>query len=408
MTKYLLAYMDYSTHTGFSSVAENLMERLSNYFHEKDIEVHIHALNYFGESKMISIKGVNTLLYSAKTKAKNLNDPYYRDGFLKVLNDFDYDYVWVINDLSAIAPMMPIVRKIHQDKKKKFKSILYFPIDSQPNPSHLSDLSFWDLKVTYTEYARKQVIKHVDETIEVIPHGANRQHFYKLDNVDKNNFREKYGLPKDKFIFANINKNNPRKNIGGTLLAYAKFLNLKKKLDSKIETCLYLHLSPTDASGINVFKACETLGITNDVYIPTRENYKNGVGYSVSEMNEIYNCVDCYITTTGAEGWGLSITEAMATHLPIIAPMNTSILEITENGSCVYAIWNLIEHFEIHDGENVRLVADPTITAKLMYDAFYDRLSGKEVDVAAYEDILDEYNWDKIAETWKKKFNKIM
>jgi hypothetical protein len=43
-----------------------------------------------------------------------------------------------------------------------------------------------------------------------------------------------------------------------------------------------------------------------------------------------------------------------------------------------------------------------------MYDAFYDRLSGKEVDVAAYEDILEEYNWDKIAETWKKKFNNIM
>jgi len=407
MTKYLLAYMDYSTHTGFSSVAENLMERLIKFFDKKDIEVHIHALNYFGESKMINIKGVNTLLYSAKTKAKNPNDPYYRDGFLKVLNDMDYNYVWVINDLSVIAPMMPILKDIQKNKIRKFKSILYFPIDSPPNPNDLIDLWFWDLKVTYTCYGKKEVNKYVDETIEVIPHGANRQHFYKLLNFDKNEVREKFGLPKDKFIFANINKNNPRKNIGGTLLAYSKFLELKKRKNSNIETCLYLHLSPTDSSGINVFKACELLGISDDVFIPTSENYKKGIGYSVAEMNQIYNCVDCYITTTGAEGWGLSVTEAMAVHLPIIAPFHTSIKEIF-NGAEFYPIYEFIEHFQIHDGEYVRYIPDPEHTAWRMFDVFNDYLIGKKINVEEYDDILKENDWNFIAKIWKKHFNELM
>ena len=407
MTKYLLAYMDYSTHTGFSSVAENLMERLIKFFNQKDIEVHIHALNYYGESKMINIKGVNTLLYSAKTKAKNPNDPYYRDGFLKVLNDMDYHYVWVINDLSVIAPMMPILKDIQKNKIRKFKSILYFPIDSPPNPNDLIDLSFWDLKVTYTCYGKEEVNKYVDETIEVIPHGANRQHFYKLLNFDKNEVREKFGLPKDKFIFANINKNNPRKNIGGTLLAYSKFLELKKRKNSNIETCLYLHLSPTDSSGINVFKACELLGISNDVFIPTSEKYKKGIGYSVAEMNQIYNCVDCYITTTGAEGWGLSVTEAMAVHLPIIAPFHTSIKEIFY-GAEFYPIYEFIEHFQIHDGEYVRYIPDPEHTARRMFDVFNDYLIGKKINVEEYDDILKENDWNFIAKIWQKHFNELM
>lgn len=399
--------MDYSTHTGFSSVAENLMERLIKFFNQKDIEVHIHALNYYGESKMINIKGVNTLLYSAKTKAKNPNDPYYRDGFLKVLNDMDYHYVWVINDLSVIAPMMPILKDIQKNKIRKFKSILYFPVDSPPNPNDLIDLSFWDLKVTYTCYGKEKVNKYVDETIKVIPHGANRQHFYKLLNFDKNEVREKFGLPKDKFIFANINKNNPRKNIGGTLLAYSKFLELKKRKNSNIETCLYLHLSPTDSSGINVFKACELLGISNDVFIPTSENYKNGIGYSVAEMNQIYNCVDCYITTTGAEGWGLSVTEAMAVHLPIIAPFHTSIKEIFY-GAEFYPIYEFIEHFQIHDGEYVRYIPDPEHTARRMFDVFNDYLIGKKINVEEYDEILKENDWNFIAKIWQKHFNELM
>jgi glycosyltransferase involved in cell wall biosynthesis len=36
-----------------------------------------------------------------------------------------------------------------------------------------------------------------------------------------------------------------------------------------------------------------------------------------------------------AEGWGLTITEAMAVKLPIICPIHTSISEITNDGKLV-------------------------------------------------------------------------
>lgn len=45
----MLCYMDFATHTGFASVAHNLMDRLLPFFAEKGITINICATNYFGK-----------------------------------------------------------------------------------------------------------------------------------------------------------------------------------------------------------------------------------------------------------------------------------------------------------------------------------------------------------------------
>jgi glycosyltransferase involved in cell wall biosynthesis len=131
-------------------------------------------------------------------------------------------------------------------------------------------------------------------------------------------------------------------------------------------------MSPTDSTGIDIYRACKQLGIIEYVHFPEKEEYKKGDGYTVQEMNEVYNCLDCYVTTTTAEGWGLTVTEAMACELPIVAPMHTSLKEITENGDACYAVTVMIEHFQIADYENIRHIPDPVITANQMLIAFKD------------------------------------
>ncbi|NCY12365.1 MAG: glycosyltransferase, partial [Burkholderiaceae bacterium] len=56
----------------------------------------------------------------------------------------------------------------------------------------------------------------------------------------------------------------------------------------------------------------------------------------------MYNASDLYVTTTLGEGWGLTLTEAMATRTPVICPISTSFIEMTDNGKRVYAVENLI------------------------------------------------------------------
>ena len=123
--------------------------------------------------------------------------------------------------------MMGVLKSIQKAKKKKFKSILYCAIDSKPNPVYLNDMGFWDLLVTYTNYGKGELEKYLGEKqeIQVLPHGANRNDFYPLERVDKSALRDKYHLPKNKMIFGNINKNNPRKNIAGTIIAFKYFVD---------------------------------------------------------------------------------------------------------------------------------------------------------------------------------------
>jgi glycosyltransferase involved in cell wall biosynthesis len=421
--KGLLCYMDFATHTGFSSVAHNLLDRMLVWFEEHNYNVTILATNYLGEP--FWYKGANggvAHVKSAKSEAKNMNDLWYRDGFLKVLNTGNWDLVWVINDIPVVSPMMEVLNTIKNvykvnNKQKIFKSVLYTPVDSPCNKMFMKDLEFWDALVTYTEYGKKEISKFTNDglanvEIGVIPHSANRKDFFPIPNFDKKETRIKHKLPVNGFIFGNINKNNSRKNIGGTLLAFKKFLDYYKdesyKKPSLPQPYLYLHCSPTDETGINCYRATESLGITDYVVYPQNEDYIKGKGYDVKDMNEVYNCIDAYVTTTTAEGWGLTITEAMAVGLPIVAPMHTSVKEICENGSACYPITILSEQILTHDYENIRYMPDPVNTAWAMKEAYKDAVSSKYPHKLAYEDILDQYDWDKAVEQWKKVFSKLM
>lgn len=415
----MLAYMDYATHTGFASVAENLMKRLLPFFQKNNITVHICATNYLGEPYTFSVGDATAMVFSAKTMAKDLKDLWYRDGMLKMLSLNPYEFLWVLNDIPVVSPMMEVLKHIKSNLKPNkfkhpdFKSILYTPIDSKPQPKYMNDLGFWDLLVTYTNYGQQE-LKRVagnDLAISIIPHGVDTSDYYKIPDFDKQAVREKYKLPANKFIFGNINKNSSRKNIGGTLLAFSYFLNHYNQIKSDynyVEVALYLHMSPTDLTGINIYRACEQLGISEYVHFPEKDEYKKGAGYSVQEMNEIYNCLDCYVTTTSAEGWGLTVTEAMACQLPIVAPMHTSIKEITENGEACYPVNMMFDHFQISDYENLRHIPDPAIVAKQMMRAFMNVVQGRYPHKEVYEDILEKYNWDKIAKSWQDKFNKLL
>lgn len=415
--KNMLCYMDFSVHTGFASVAHNLMDRLLVWFEEKNINVHICATNYTG--KPFWYKGKNggkAYVRSAKDHAKNMNDLWYRDGMLKMLNEGNYDLFWAINDIPVFSPTMNILHDIkyifkEKNKQKKFKSVFYAPIDSPVNPTFMNDLDFWDKLVTYTNYGAEQ-LEPYRENVNIIPHGANRSDFYRIKDFDKEGAREKWKLDKGAFIFGNINKNNARKNVGGTLLAFSMFLEwyeIKVKSNPHLKNpTLYLHMSPTDSTGINLYRASETLNLSKYITYPTKEEYIKGGAYTLEEMNEVYNCLDCYITTTSAEGWGLTITEAMAVGLPIIAPIHTSIREITLNGKACYAITELNDHFQVADYENIRHIPSVEETANQMIQAYMDAHNGILVDTGLYSEILSEYDWDKIAQTWKVVFGELL
>lgn len=410
--KKILAYMDFDSPTGFATVSHNVLDRLTPWLIENKIKVDVAALNY-GEKPHAKYNQAITIV-NPMAFADNSEDYYWRDGILKLLSNGNYDLFWAMNDVPVIGPMADFIKQLQIKRefynKKPFKTILYTPIDSVPFARYFNNLNFFDEIVTYTEYGKRMAIdafyksnKDVitDVKFDIIAHGTDKKSFKKLDN--KSELRKKYYLPEDAFIYGNFNTNSPRKDFGTTLIAFSYL----KKQRPDISAVLYLHTEPNDNQGIKMYVACERLDLKpgKDVFFPLEDKYKRKK-YSTREINELYNCLDVFVTSTTAEGWGLTVTEAMACELPIVCGLHTSLNEITDNGELVYAVKNIYEHIQIEDAENIREVLDPKETAEKMIEAYED--TKLNIAKTFYSHKMEEYDWDKIADQWKEKFKKIL
>lgn len=414
--------MDFDCPTGFGFVAHKVMDMLTPWFKRNDIKVHVVALNYGDKPHRDYNEQISII--NAREFARNLDDFYWRDGLLKILQIGDYDLFWAMNDIPVLSPMTMHLAHLNEMKefngKKTFKTMLYTPIDSLPYQRYFKNLEKWDKLITYTEYGKNAMVdafRQVGYTkkldIGIIPHGLDADNFKPLKN--KQELRVKYNLPTDAVIFGNINKNQPRKDLGTTLLAFKKYKNWYEENKSELvgmglpEKCvLYMHCYHSDKSGVRMHVLLERLNLIpqEDVYFPIDERYEAGK-YTTKDMNEIYNCLDVFVNTTTSEGFGLTLSEAMSVGLPIVAPIHTSFIELTDNGKLVYAVTDLWEHIQITDAENVRFKSNPTQVADKMIEATLD-IPKKINYLNRYKHKMEEYNWEEIADKFKTEIKKLI
>ena len=139
---------------------------------------------------------------------------------------------------------------------------------------------------------------------------------------------------------------------------------------------------------------CERLEleINKDVWLP--DGFNENKGFDISTLNEIYNTFDCYITTTTAEGWGLTVTEAMATKTPVICPIHTSLKEITNDGDIVIPINILHPIVYTKDYEKIRYKSDIGNVLRAMEFALKE--DKKNLATESYDKVV-KLNWKNIS-----------
>jgi len=408
---------DYNSFTGFATVSKNIKREIKNHFGE-DVKIDICAINYFGEPYQ---EDDGTYVISALKSAPKKDD-FGRLGFMKILQDSnEYDGIFILQDLGVIIPIIPILKTIKEEKKnqnkKGFKSIFYFPVDCRLIDKLVEGLDFFDTLVTYTDYGRNEVLRlrpELKTKLKVVPHGNNAKDFYPIEDAKEvMDFRKEYfGKNADKFIILNVNRNQPRKDVPTTIFAFIEAKKMWKDEGLTNEPFLYLHMHPKDPMGWDIRGVMlQTDLVEGEDYMLLDMSIAN-VGASVEMLNKIYNASDVYVTTTLGEGWGLTLTEAMATKTPIICPNSTSFIEMTDNGKRAYTLDNLIPYCNTIDNV-IRIqcdyieVADTIIhIAKTLSDT-NDNLGFKE----QYNKRIEEaYKWSKslawkeVCKSWIKYF----
>ena len=161
--------------------------------------------------------------------------------------------------------------------------------------------------------------KAKNKIIDYVPHGMNSEVFYPIskDLPEYNQVikvKNKITKNKDsKFILFFNSRNIRRKSIPDTLLAWKYFIDQLSEDEAK-ECYFVLHTDLVSDAGTN-------LQVVKDYLFG--KDYENIVfstqKLSSSQLNHFYNAADAQILLSSAEGWGLSLTEALLTGTPIIA-----------------------------------------------------------------------------------------
>lgn len=392
----VLAYCDsVSCATGFGTVARNI---LSGLYTSRQFEIEQLSINYWGDKHNFPwwqhIVGLNPD-----------KDPYGRKKVFSMIQQMDFDILFFLQD-TFILNFLPDLHKALAAKGKKFKSICYYPIDGVPKKEWIKNVEVCDYVVTYSGFAKEQSLIALPDMKEplVIPHGANTRDFHVLPEKDVKAFRAQYfGSQANKFVFTNLNRNQQRKDIPRTIMAFKEF----KKLVP--DSLLYLHMAKVDQGWdlVEVTKA-HGLSIHEDVIFP--ENFGPNQGYPISIVNMIYNASDCILSTSLGEGFGLSWIESMTTKTPVIMPNNTMMSEfITEDRGWLADSGTNPSLYTVvpHDNEVVRPLVDVGDMVKKMLEVYSNPEEVKRRTENAYNWVITQMDWATgIVPKWITVFNK--
>ncbi|HEX4852216.1 MAG TPA: hypothetical protein VFV08_15475, partial [Puia sp.] len=128
---HLLCLFDYHCTTGFATVSHNIIRELKKAYGEQ-LWLDIVAINFFGQG---TEPDARTRIYPAAKLLEGTKhqDVYGRTAFLQMLQEGEYDGIFIIQDLGVILQMATLIKNIkekrRQTNRKSFKSVYYFPVD---------------------------------------------------------------------------------------------------------------------------------------------------------------------------------------------------------------------------------------------------------------------------------------
>ena len=316
--KILLLTDDIRVHSGVAQIGREMVINTCHHYNWVQIA---GAVKHPEKGKKVDISENNNQLAGINDSSVMLypTDGYGNPDLLRQIIDLEKpDAIFLITDPRYFTWVFQMENEI-----RKHIPIVYLNIwDSLPAPSYnrefyeSCDALFGISKQTVN--INKVVLGNKAESkiIKYVPHGLNHKNFRPLKSDDKQVIEFKNQLTGGKdydFVLLFNSRNIRRKSIPDTILAWKLFIDGLPK--EKADKCLFvLHTEPVSDHGTDLLAVID--------YMFPKENHNIVIShnkFSTEQMNLIYNCADGVVLASSAEGWGLSITEALLTGTPFIA-----------------------------------------------------------------------------------------
>jgi len=332
----LLIFGHYS-HTGFGVVTESLGAR----FRQAGIDLRVIAVNHRGEPVKGPLAGC---VWPANMYGEGFGGNWSAEAITgevwKTLDpgdDWKPDAVLVISDVSGL--LGHIGRGI--DAWRTVPVYHYCPIEGDNLTPAWKGI--WDVftPVAMSDYGARVIGELVGRPVTRIYHGVDTETFYpvspgkpiRFDNDtlrSKDDCKGKFGIGRGRKVILRTDRNVIRKNYEALFRAFVPIALGDPDVD------LVLHCRAIDPEGMDLVQEILRLPepIRNRiVFTNAHDTFK---GFPVEGLNALYNAADVYMTTTGGEGFGLTLAESLAAGVPVVTTGWAAEVEVVGNGGiCV-------------------------------------------------------------------------
>lgn len=210
-----------------------------------------------------------------------------------------------------------------------------------------------DFLITTSDFGRSAIMSFLEINPAVFPLGVGSE-FHQVSDEERKELRQKSGTG-NSFVIISINRNCIRKQFS-TLLKVAQRLS-KTKVEDFHGFKFIIHTNASDDYGYNLNNLIRNYELSNVFFTQTLHND--------IELNNIYNTGDCFLTTSGGEGFGLTILEAMKCGLPIIGANYSSIPELVNIKRPSGILINPIGYLTTEEGTELALLNPEEIASKI-------------------------------------------
>lgn len=428
--------------TGFGRVAEGIFFNLA--------QTGRYDIDIFGINDRGGWKDPEKYPYRIFPATRmGMQDFYGRGRFLNIIRGGDpdlkppWDIIFFLQDPFILEQplvvfnrgMMAMIDHFYKQYREKarpeqwFKTVYYIPIDSPIKANWVKDaIAYANYQIAYTNYGKEQIeranqslTKPCELNLKVIYHGTNTEDFYPVEEKVKMEFKREFfkgKVSQDAFIISIVARNQMRKDIPRAMKIFREFQ--KRRPDS----FLYIHAKENDSWGsLMEYARNFDLELGKDWTFP--KGFDENVGFPKEALNLLYNISDVHLYTTHGEGFGLPITESMATKTINVAPNVTSIPEIFNSVGKDIELEDIEKDNGLRgipvkshsttsewvtygptDYERIRPLANvDDAVRKLIW--VYDNPDKAKTIAEKGHQWIQKYTWKEIANQWDKLFQEV-
>lgn len=343
----LLVYGHHS-HTGFGVVTEALGGRLA----AMDVDVRVLAMNHRGEPVKGPLAGRVWPFEVLSGYIKNVSAASVTGELWRTLDPSDE---WKPDAILAIADVSGLLNYIGQSVKE-WQSVPvyhYCPIEGDNLPPLWRQLWSMFQPIAMSDYGGRVISEHIGRPVPRIYHGVDTDTFHPATPAapirvggdvlrSQEDCKRWMGYDPSRRMLLRADRNVVRKNYDTLLSAFVDIARRDPLVD------LVLHCRPIDPEGIDLWQ--EILRMPEDLrervkFTNAHDTFK---GLPPEGLAALYNAADLYVSTTGGEGFGLTLAESIACGTPVVTTGWAAEIEVVGDGGVLVA--------PLHDsyGEPVR------------------------------------------------------